>query len=533
MKKTISILAAGVAVLGLASPGAAQVREADVTGGRLAGVVANGIASFKGIPFAAPPVGALRWKAPQPVKVWAGVRQASSFAMSCMQDATAAKLFNAPEGVSEDCLYLNVWTPAKSASESLPVMVWIYGGGFLLGQTSVPLYDGTKLAEKGAVIVSVAYRVGAFGFLAHPDLSRESGKGSGNYGLQDQIAGLQWVKANIAKFGGDPNRVTIFGESAGGISVSMLAASPAAKGLFQRAISESGGSFGGAKYGNEGGVNVPPLKVAEATGKAFLQKLGAPDIRTAREIPAGKIQAAQGPGLSGAGFWPVFDGDVLPGDQYELYQAKRFNDTPVLIGTNSDEGALFVQPGVTAAGFEKLVRAGFGAQADAILAAYPHSTDAEALKSTKGLFRESTFAWHTWAWAMLQTEQGKGKAFVYYFDHRTPRSPDGANHGDEIAYVFKNLGGPAIGVPGPPPPVRPEDIKIAELMSSYWVNFAKNADPNGPGLPVWPAFSASAQNAMVFDTMPGARPLPNTAQIKAFDGYYRWLREQAKAHATH
>jgi para-nitrobenzyl esterase len=511
----------------------AQIREADVTGGRVAGVVANGMTAFKGIPFAAPPVGALRWKAPQPLKPWTGVKPASSFALSCMQDAAAAKLFGAPEGMSEDCLYLNVWTPAKSASESLPVMVWIYGGGFVLGQTSVPLYDGTKLAEKGVVLVSVAYRVGAFGFLAHPELSRESGKGSGNFGLQDQIAGLQWVKANIAKFGGDPNRVTVFGESAGGIAVSMLAASPAAKGLFQRAISESGGSFGSAKYANEGGVNVAPLKVAEAKGTAFLGKLGAIDIKAAREIAAEKVQAAQGPGLGATDlFWPVFDGDVLPGDQYELYQAKRFNDTPVLIGTNSDEGALFLPPGMNAARFEQLVRGGFGAQAGAILAAYPHATDAEAVKSTKDLFRESTFAWHTWAWAMLQTEKGKGKAFVYYFDHRTPRSPNGANHGDEMGYVFRNLGGPAIGVPGPPPPVRPEDTKISDLMSSYWVNFAKNGDPNGPGLPAWPAFSPSAQNAMIFDTQPGARPLPNMTQIKAFDGYYKMLREQAKARGT-
>ena len=534
MKRVLISVLCAAATLSLGVPSYAEIREADVTGGRVAGVVANGIASFKGIPFAAPPVGALRWKAPQPVKPWTGVKQASTFALSCMQDSAAAKLFNAPEGVSEDCLYLNVWTPAKSASESLPVMVWIYGGGFVLGQTSVPLYDGTKFAQKGVVLVSVSYRVGAFGFLAHPDLSRESGKGSGNYGLQDQIAGLRWVKANIAKFGGDPTRVTVFGESAGGIAVSMLAASPAAKGLFERAISESGGSFGSAKSSNEGGVNVPPLKVAEAKGEAFLKKIGANDIKAAREIAADKIQAAQGPGLAATdSFWPVFDGDLLPGDQYELYQAKKFNDTPVLIGTNSDEGALFLPPGVTAARFEKLVRDGFGPQADAILAAYPHSTDADAVKSTKDLFRESTFAWHTWAWAMLQTEKGKGKAFVYYFDHRTPRSPNGANHGDEIAYVFGNLGGPAIGVPGPPPPVRPEDTRISELMSSYWVNFAKKGDPNGPGLPLWPAFSALAQNAMVFDTMPGARPLPNIAQIKAFDGYYKWLREQAKAHATH
>jgi para-nitrobenzyl esterase len=534
MKRVLIGAACAAAVLSVVQPVGAQVREADVTGGRVAGAVANGIASFKGIPFAAPPVGALRWKAPQPVKGWTGVRQATSFGVSCMQDAAMAKLFGAPEGMSEDCLYLNVWTPAKSAGDKLPVMVWIYGGGFVLGQTSVPVYDGTKLADKGVVLVSVAYRVGAFGFLAHPDLSRESGKGSGNFGLQDQIAGLQWVKANIAKFGGDPNRVTIFGESAGGIAVSMLAASPAAKGLFHRAISESGGSFGSAKYANEGGVNVPPLKVAEAKGKAFLDKLGATSIDAARQLDANKVQAAQGPGLAATdSFWPVFDGDVLPGDQYELYQAKRFNDTPILIGTNSDEGALFLPPGVTAARFEQLVRGGFATQADAILAAYPHATDAEAVKSTKDLFRESNFAWHTWAWAMLQTEKGKGKAFVYYFDHRTPRSPNGANHGDEIGYVFRNLGGPAIGVPGPPPPVRPEDTKISDLMSSYWVNFAKNGDPNGPGLTAWPAFSPSAQNAMIFDTQPGARPLPNMAQIKAFDGYYKWLREQAKAHSTH
>jgi para-nitrobenzyl esterase len=187
---------------------------------------------------------------------------------------------------------------------------------------------------------------------------------------------------------------------------------------------------------------------------------------------------------------------------------------------------------MNAARFEQLVRGGFGTQADAILAAYPHATDAEAVKSTKDLFRESTFAWHTWAWAMLQTEKGKGKAFVYYFDHRTPRTPNGANHGDEMAYVFKNLPAPVFGAPGPPPPIRPEDTKISDLMSSYWVNFAKTGDPNGPGLPAWPAFTPSAQNAMVFDTQPGARPLPNMTQIKAFDGYYKMLREQAKARGT-
>jgi para-nitrobenzyl esterase len=523
---SIGAVCAAAALLAV-SPASAQVREVDVTGGRVAGVAANGIVSFKGIPFAAPPVGPLRWKAPEPVKPWTGVKPAAAFGPSCMQDPMFARLFGAPPEMSEDCLYLNVWTPAKAAGDALPVMVWIYGGGFAGGQTSIAAYDGTRLAQKGVVLVSVAYRVGPFGFLAHADLSRESGKGSGNYGLQDQIAGLRWVKANIARFGGDPARVTIFGESAGGIAVSMLAASPAAKGLFHRAISESGGNFGPPRFANEGGQNVPPLKVAETSGRAFLAKLNAKDIAAARELSAEKVQAAVGPGLEG-GFWPVFDGDALPGDQYELYRAGHFNDTPVLIGTNSDEGALFARPGMTPALFESMIRQGYGKQADAILAAYPHATDADAAKAGKDIFRDTAFAWPTWAWAMLQAQKGKGKAYVYYFDHRTPQSPNGANHGSEIAYVFRNLGsgGGPLTPAGPP---RPEDRAMSDLMSSYWVNFAKSGDPNGAALPVWPAFSATAQNAMFFDGTSSARPVPNMTQLKALDAYYAWRREEAKA----
>src|ERR1043166_4230914 len=523
-------LAFASAVILAAALAHAEVREADVTGGRVSGVAVNGIVAFKGIPFAAPPFGELRWKAPQPVKSWSGVKDASKWGPACMQDAMFPQLFGAPmTQLSEDCLYLNVWTPAKAAGDRLPVMVWIYGGGVVGGQTSVPLYDGTKLAEKGVVLVSVAYRLRAIGFLPPPAVSKEKGKGSGNYRVQDQIAGLRWVKANIAKFGGDPDRVTIFGESAGGMSVSMLAASPGAKGLFQRAISESGGNFGGPKYkATDGGVTSPPLSVAEASGQKFLEKLGVKDIAAARALPADAIQKAVGPGLQ-ASFWPVFDGNVLPGDQYELYQAKKFNDTPVLIGTNSDEGALFIQAPATPAQFEQFTKVGFASQSDAILAAYPHGTDAEAFKAMKDVMRESTFAWHTWAWAMLQSDKGKGKAFVYYFDHRTPQSPNGSNHGSEIAYVFRTLssGGPLFGVPNPP---RPEDVKMSDLMSSYWTNFAKTGDPNGPGLPPWPVFSSNDQRAMYFDdAQPGARPVPNLTQIKALDGYYAWRRKNAQA----
>ena len=534
MRKRVVAVCAATQLLAAVTAGA-QIREADVTGGRVSGVVSNGIAAFKGIPFAAPPIGDFRWKPPQPVNRWTGVKAATTFAPSCVQDVSIGKLFGAPEATSEDCLYLNVWTPAKAAGERRPVMVWIYGGAFSSGMTSIPAYDGTPLAEKGIVLVSVAYRLGPFGFLAHPELTKEApstplgagGKGSGNYGLQDQIAALRWVKDNIAKFGGDPNAVTIFGESAGGMSVSMLAASPAAKGLFHRAISQSGGHFGPARTGTIGGATSPPLKVAEGIGQAFLKRLGAADITSARQLPADRIQAAMGPGLQGA-FWPVFDGDVLPGDQYGLYQAKRFNDTPVLVGSNSDEGITF-SPGITSAAvLEKLLRTGYGDHAEALLAVYPHATDAEASQSMRNVMRDTTFGWPAWAWAMLQSRHGSSKAFVYYFDHRTPLSRNGAGHAAEIPYVFRTLGmfsGPA-GLVGKP---QPDDYAMSELMSSYFVNFARTGDPNGPGLPKWPAFTESSQTVMHFDAKSSARPVPNMAQIKAMDAYFAWRREEAKA----
>ena len=526
MTKRLRVSLVATVVLMLGSAVDAQVRDVEVTGGRVSGVVTDGIAAFKGIPFAAPPVGGLRWKPPQPVNRWTGVKAATAFAASCIQDVSFLRLFGAPETTGEDCLYLNVWTPAKAAGDRLPVMVWIYGGSFSGGMTSIPAYDGTRLAEKGVVLVSVAYRVGPFGFLAHPELSKESGKGSGNYGLQDQIAGLRWVKDNIAKFGGNPGAVTIFGESAGGMSVSMLAASPAAKGLFHRAISQSGGHFGPARAGAIAGATSPPLSAAEGIGQAFLKRLGASDLRSARQLPAEKIQVAAGPALQGA-FWPVFDGDVLPGDQYELYAAKRFNDTPILIGSNSDEGITFSSGTTTPAALEKLLRTGYGTHADRLLAVYPHATDAEATQSMRDLLRDTTFGWPTWAWALLQSKHGSGNAYVYYFDHRTPLSVKGAGHATEIPYVFRTLGtfsGPA-GLIGTP---QPADRAMSELMSSYFVNFAKSGDPNGPGLPAWPAFTESSQAVMHLDAKPSARPAPNMTQIRAMDAYFAWRREEAK-----
>ncbi|HKS95810.1 MAG TPA: carboxylesterase family protein [Terriglobia bacterium] len=502
----------------LATAADAQVVTAVVTGGRVQGVVANGIAAYKGIPFAAPPTGENRWRAPQPVISWTGTKRADAFAPACVQDIAFAVRLGAPAAVGEDCLYLNVWTPAKTPGDMLPVMVWIYGGAFVGGGTNWPLYDGTHFAEQGVILVSVAYRVGAFGFLAHAELSRESGHGSGNYGLEDQLAALRWVRDNIAQFGGDPHRVTIFGESAGGISVSMLAASPRAKGLFQGAISESGGSLAPPRTTPQGNGGAPTLKLAEANGARLLEALGANDIKSARALPADKVLAAAA--KVPRGFWPTVDGYVIMGDQYVLYEAGRFNDTPVLIGTNSDEGAAFTPPKVTPASYEKQIRDAYGEKADLILSVNPHATDAEAHTAAKNNFRDSVFAWSTWAWASLQSRKGRSKAYLYYFDHRTPASPAGSSHATEIGFVFGNLSNP-VAPPGE------ADKALSALMSAYWVNFAKRGDPNGPGLPAWPAFSDAAPQVMHFDTSSSAREgVPNAQQLKALDAYFAWRREQ-------
>ncbi len=452
------------------------------------------------------------------------MRQADKFAPACIQVPVVQPVLGMdPVQTSEDCLYLNIWTPAKSANDRLPVMVWIYGGGFSLGTTSVSQYNGAKLASKGVVLVSVAYRVGELGFLAHPELTAEQHGHSGNYGLLDMIAGLKWVKQNIGAFGGDPGRVTIFGESAGGIAVSMLAASPLAKGLFQGAISESGGNFAPAQRDTEGGENMHTLARAEKDGTAFLAKLGAPSIADARKKSAAEILKAQPPGLITA--WPDFDGYVLTGDEYKLYEAGRYNDTPVLIGTNSDEGALFVAS-MKAEAARDAVRSGYGEYADKILSVYPAESDAEALRSARDLFRDSAFAWPTWAWARLQAKTGKGKVYVYYFSRRPPypNSPAfqgwGAAHFGEVAYVFENF----------PEAMQPTeaDRALSEEMASYWTNFAKTGDPNGAGLPHWPAFTNANPEVMNLDDPSKAIPVPNLKQLEVLDGYYAWRRGGAE-----
>ena len=380
-------------------------------------------------------------------------------------------------------------------------MIWIHGGGFNWGATRSSTFDGSRFAEQGVVLVSVAYRLGVFGFMAHPQLSRESGKGSGAYGLQDQIAALKWVQQNIGQFGGDPARVTIFGESSGGVSVSLLASAPEARGLFHRAISQSGGAFDPGQ--------LPSLNVAEAAGQRFLQELGAADIQAARSIPVDRlIQAASGSGSTR--FAPLIDGSTIRASNDELYRAGHFNDTPILIGFNSDDREGDIPASPTSVAFEEQYESlppECGKLGKAVVAGYPHGTDATASKAFKDLKRDAGFGWRSWTWAHAHARKGKGAVYLYYFDARSPEWPDGAPHGAEVLYVFGNLGAGA----------RPEDIKLSDLMQRYWINFASTGDPNAPGLPRWPAFDERAETAMIFDQKPSARGLPNADRIETFD----------------
>ncbi len=500
----------GVKMLSLLGCEIAKPAPVKVEEGLLQGTYEDVLTVYRGVPFAAPPVGELRWKAPQPAAKWEGVKVATKFAPGPIQS------WGSFSGKSEDCLYLNIWTPAKSASERVPVLVWIYGGGFNGGSTAEPNYSGEFLAEKGVVLVSIAYRVGLLGFFAHPELSAENPKhASGNYGLLDMIAGLQWIQKNIAAFGGDPNKVTIFGESAGGIAVSMLCASPLAKGLFHGAISESGGSFGPPRSTTFPGENMKNLSDAEKAGENFLKTAGISSIAALRKIEAEKLPAIRG--LA----WPIIDGYVIPGDQYKLYEAGKYNDLPILVGYNSDEGASFSPP-KTPEDYIKGVRDRYGKFADDLIKAYPVGTDVVP-KTARDLARDAAFGWHTWSWARLHAKKGTTKAFLYYFDQHpdypegSPKFGSGSPHGQEVAFVFKHLN-PADQM------ATKTDKVISEAMANYWTNFAKFGDPNGKGVPEWPAFNNENPVVMYFGKTPHTGPVPSLESLKVLDEYFKWRR---------
>ncbi|MBN1926059.1 MAG: carboxylesterase family protein [Prolixibacteraceae bacterium] len=481
--------------------------------GIVQGSLEDGLRVFKGIPFAKPPVGELRWKSPQPPVKWEGVKQTTEYAPAPMQGGNPAS------GKSEDCLYLNVWTPAKSPNEKLPVMVWIYGGGFSFGSTSDPVHNGENLARKGVVLVSVAYRVGQIGFLAHPELSAESANGvSGNYGLLDMIAGLEWVKNNITAFGGDPDKVTIFGESAGGIAVSMLCASPLTKGLFHGAISQSGGSFGPTRATTYPGENMKTLAQAEQDGVEYVKKFGLTSIDELRKLESEKLIPQ---GWTMPGSWPVVDGYVIPDDQYKMYEAGNYNDIPVLIGYNSDEGLSF-PAGRTPNEFINNVKKRFGPFTDQLLNAYPVG-DSAVNRSARNLMRDAAFGWPTWSWARLQSQTGTSKVFLYCFDQHpqwsadSPQADIGTPHGVDVPYVFMHI--------NPENPQNNEsDLTISETMGTYWTNFARFGHPNSNDVPEWPAFST--ENPIIMYLGPTARTgsVPDEASLKVLDSYFEWRR---------
>jgi para-nitrobenzyl esterase len=480
-----------------------------VDGGSLQGVVADGVRVFKGIPFAAPPVGPLRWRAPQAAAGWSGIRAADRFSAVCPQHGSYPPE-SAPEPTSEDCLYLNIWTPLDPAAKSLPVMVWIYGGALENGSASTPLYAGDGFARRGVILVTINYRLGVLGFLALNSLSQESAAGvSGNYGLLDQIAALQWVRRNIGAFGGDAQRVTIFGQSSGSISVSALVASPLAKGLFQRAIGESGGLFEP--------LDLSPgfsLAGAEDNGRKFARRQGAPTLAELRAKSASDLLSTP----FDAHF--VVDGYVLKESPFDAYRAHAQNDVDVLVGTNADEGQLFLRKkSVTLANFKDILGADFPAPLVWLLHPNPGNTDSEARLAAAAIEGDMRFRWDMWRWARLAAENG-GKHVYYYLFSRTPPFPSGnryyglgATHGMEMPYVFDHLDQQEV-------PWTTKDRELAAVLPEYWTNFAKYGDPNGPGLPVWPSFRESRDTVMFLGEQSRAEAIPGEQNLKRLDRIY-------------
>jgi para-nitrobenzyl esterase len=470
---------------------------------------AGGVRVFKGIPFAAPPVGALRWKAPQPAAKWTGVRHATEFGSRCMQWQVFGDMIFRDAGPSEDCLYLNVWTPAKSAKDRLPVMVWIYGGGFMAGGSSEPRQDGENLAKLGVVVVSMNYRLGIFGFLAHPELTKESDRnGSGNYGLMDQQAALDWVKRNIAAFGGDPKNVTIFGESAGSFSVSAQMASPLSRGLFHKAIGESGAMFS---------VTLParPLAEAEKAGSQFAQSIGAASLADLRAKPAEELLDATRK-QTGVRFGPCVDGYFLPESPLAIFTAAKQNKVPLLAGWNADESNLrtfFQKLEPTRENYLERARAQFGDRSDEFLKLYPASSDEEMKRSAADIAGDQFIGFSTWKWMELHSRTGKQPLWRYRFEQEPPATtPRGAYHSAEIEFVFGAL--PSKKEYS----WRPEDFKVSELMMSYWTNFAKKGDPNGSGLPNWPKYeAASGWQILHINANPSVTPDPHRKRYEFLD----------------
>jgi para-nitrobenzyl esterase len=542
-----AMLALGVAAIPSAAAEAtpAPVR---IDTGLLVGVPGRSqdITVYKGIPYAAPPVGKLRWQAPQPARPWRGVRKADRFGDLCPQ------LTREPiaRPMSEDCLTANIWTGARSRNERRPVFVWIYGGGFSQGAGSSPQFDGEGLARKGLVVVTFNYRLGPLGFLATPELSKESGhNASGNYGILDDIALLKWVQRNVAAFGGDPGRVTIAGQSAGAGSVGFLSISPLAKGLFHRSIAQSHARHPGDPELRYLSTSWRPLKGAEEAGARYAAARGATSLAAMRALPWQKL--IEGSDLIDADvytgssarpplFRPVVDGWVIPRGYRKTFSHGAQNPVPYVAGSNLDEtGAVpatafaalrartapprpgMPQTNVTLAAYRDWAKTKFGPMADEFLRLYPANNDDEAALANNGAARDNSRI-STWLWGIEWRRTAQTPVFTYFWTHAVPGpSHDlrGAYHGSEINYVLDNLY--TIDLPW-----TEQDRRIADIMSSYWANIAAKGDPNGPGLPVWPAHDPASP--MVMEVGDHFRPIPIASPEKIdfwkrfFSGQQAW-----------
>lgn len=516
--------------------------QAQTAQGIVEGIDDAGIHVFKGIPFAKPPVGDLRWKAPQPAESWEGVRQADHFGPRAMQRAVFGDMNFRSDGMSEDCLYLNVWTPAASEEERLPVLVYFYGGGLFAGDGSEPRYDGASMARKGIVSLTVNYRLGVFGFMAHPELTREAPYGaSGNYGFLDQLAALQWVKENIAAFGGDPRQVTIAGESAGSVSVSAQMVSPLSKDLIAGAIGSSGSLLGT--------LSADPLALGEQKGQAFAKLVGAKSLKELRGMSAEKLLEATGqpeaPRFSG-----VVDGYFFPEPPAELYARGAQAHIPLMAGWNSEEmnyRALFGDKEPTPENYRTVVQSLYGDQAERVLTLYPGTTAEEVMQSATHLASDRFIGFSTWNWLDMHANTSNNPVYRYYYERPRPamrpemgdavaglaggvikgeeakknQTPParGAVHSADIEYAMGNL--PTNRVYD----WQPEDYKVSEILQQYYVNFVKNGNPNGLGVPHWPAFNRGEQSMIMhIDVDAQAKPEQHRQR-------YEFLRQHSQAAA--
>ncbi len=468
--------------------------------GRVQGVtLASGIARFAGIPFAAPPVGSLRWKAPQPAASWSGVRRAVHFADQCMQGRPFSDMVFRNSGTSEDCLYLNVWTSSVAPTSRMPVLVYFYGGGFVAGDGSEPRYDGEAMARRGIVVVTLSYRLGILGFFSHPELAAESAKhASGNYGLMDQTAALRWVKANVAAFGGDASKVTIAGESAGSFSVSAQMASPSAAGLFTGAIGESGAMLGAT-------LAPRPASLTEKDGTTFGTKLGAPTLAQLRELSAFELLDASNR-MDMPKFGPGIDGDFMPDAPSAIYAQGKQAHVPLLAGWTSEERrGLYLVPDLTSAGLDAALRTTFGAHAAKARAVYGGSTAAEIAQSATDITSDQFIGYGTWTW--LEAQSLVAPVYRYYFSKARPALttpapvstapaspwdaiPPGAPHSTDIEYALGNLAG------NPVYAWSADDQTVSATTMTYFVNFIKTGNPNGAGVPAWPTGKADASGTV-------------------------------------